>query len=283
MKHENETVARVRKLVRGEKVRKPRGDRDTVVRSCPMFSDIHDMLCEGQPVVAVIKAIRSRGHLKGMSDVALEKALKRYRSHIDPTEIVEKRMPQMVIKAADNFKSIFTLMRELVTVIGLVDEVTMSNHALERMLRMLADGDMAGVQRQLNELLVDRISAAKLSFELRERLIRLMKDLAIAQRFLEHDDNPAVQDKNAITEDEEVETRILKRYNLPSGSKKAQAVKKVMNNDRSVFKVAGVVDKAGMGGEQFLKQLIQEEPELMLGTKQAPKFDGKNKKKPKKK
>lgn len=269
----SETVKSVKKLISGEKVRRPRGDRDAAIRFCPKYKEIHEMLVRGEDIRDVRNAIREWGVLNDMSDAALDRALFRYRSHIDIGELVAKHQPKLIIQAVKEFKSVITMMKEMQSIIAMADYKAMADFNVEKMMRMLSSGNFEEVQRKIQDVCSRGEQTMEKSFQLRERLIYLVFRLSLLQRFLESGSEGGLVGGEA---ERAIEERLLKRYGVNS------SVGRVAKDEHSVLKAGGAIESVAMGGEDFVKRLVQKHPKLMLGLDKSPDFNesgGKTKKK----
>jgi hypothetical protein len=200
------------------------------LRALKCFDEVHQQLCDGQPLTAVAKFIQNdRGEYLDVELSTVVNALRYYRSTIPPGDLVAQRLPAAFNAAA----------KKLQKGVDEVTELEWLSRFQKRRLRI--DGE---TEKKINKLLPTMTQEVRAHVEVLRTLASVKMDLGVNKRHL-----------GSLEVDATLVADVVGRYGTAG-------VGKVLQSSESRQKVMGIAEK-------FLALAAREVRDASAGSEDA--------------
>ncbi len=234
------------------------------IKSCKIYSDIHNWLVSGIPVEKVAAMIREPGHLTKMKKESLVLALKRYLKDVPPGEIVAKHIPLMVIRAMEKIEPAIETIKFMQGVVKFyivrVEKKWNAFAKIEAKLEAQIEGEVnpeyaASLLQNLFKL-SEGVEADTIKIvHLQKEIIEVQVDAGIIQR------NLGTLDVNVVKYEASI------REIAKTSSMKVENIEALLKNPQSMYKVMDFVKALRKADPKIIDRFLKEDRKALEEAK----------------
>lgn len=234
------------------------------IKSCKIYSDIHNWLVSGIPVEKVADMIREQGHLTKMKKESLVLALKRYLKDVPPGEIAAKHIPLIAIRAMEKLEPVVDTIKHMQGTIKFYvkrvekkwNMVARTEAKLEKIIDDEKNPEYAASLLQNLFKLSEGVEADTIKIvHLYKLIIEMQVEAGILQRNLGTLDVNVVKYEASIRE-------IAKTSNM-----KVENIEALLKNPQSMYKVMDFVKALRKADPKIIERFMKEDRKALEEAK----------------